>query len=145
MTFRTVALSLAAVLAATAAFAQADVIKARQEAMKATGGATAIVGKMLKGEEKFELAKAQAALTQYVTVGEKGPSMFPAGSQNGDTAALPPVWTNKADFDAKFAKFAAEAKAAQGKIKDEASFKATMPDVLKNCGGCHETYRAKKS
>lgn len=137
--------SCVAALAATAAFAQADVIKARQEAMKATGGKTAIVGKMLKGEEKFELAKAQDALTQYVMIGEKGPSMFPAGSQNGDTAALPPVWTNKADFEAKFAKLASEAKAAQTAVKDEASFKATMPELLKNCGGCHETYRAKKS
>lgn len=145
MKFPAIALSLVATVAATAALAQADVIKARQEAMKATGGKTAIVGKMLKGEEKFDLAKAQDALAQYVVIGEKGPSLFPAGSQNGDTAALPPVWTNKADFDAKFAKLGAEAKAAQGKIKDEATFKATMPDLLKNCGGCHETYRAKKS
>lgn len=140
-----IALSLASVLAATAALAQADVIKARQEAMKATGGQTAILGKMLKGEEKFDLGKVQDALKQYAMVAEKGPSLFPAGSQNGDTAALPAVWTAKADFDAKFAKFGADTKAAQEKIKDEASFKATIPDLLKNCGGCHETYRAKKS
>ena len=145
MKFSTIALSLTAALAATAAFAQADVIKTRQEAMKATGGQTAIVAKMLKGEEKFDLAKAQDALKQYAVIAEKGPSLFPAGSQNGDTAALPAVWTNKAEFDAKFAKLGAETKAAQEKIKDEASFKATMPDLLKNCGGCHETFRAKKS
>lgn len=145
MKFPAIALSLVATVAATAALAQADVIKARQEAMKATGGKTAIVGKMLKGEEKFDLAKAQDALAQYVMIGEKGPSLFPAGSQNGDTAALPPVWTNKADFEAKFAKLGADAKAAQAKVTDEATFKATMPELLKNCGGCHETYRAKKS
>ena len=145
MKFSTIALAGAAMMVATAALASADLIKARQEAMKATGGATAVAGKMLKGEEKFDLDKVQATLKQFVAVGEKGPQMFPAGSQNGDTAALPPVWTNKADFDAKFVKFAADSKAAQAKIKDEASFKATMPDLLKSCGSCHETYRAKKS
>lgn len=142
---KTILLSCVAALAATAAFAQADVIKARQEAMKATGGKTAVVGKMLKGEDQFDLAKVKDTLNQYVMVGEKGPSMFPAGSQNGDTAALPAVWQNKAEFDAKFAKLAADAKAALATIKDEASFKATMPGVMKNCGSCHETFRAKKS
>ena len=137
-------LAAALALTASAAVAQSDVIKQRQEAMKATGGATATAGKMLKGEEAFDLAKAQAALKTYEEVAAKGPAMFPAGSQNGDTAALPAVWTNKADFDAKFAKWGADAKAAQAAIKDEASFKANFPAVMKNCGGCHETYRAKK-
>lgn len=142
---RTILLSCVAAMAATAALAQADVIKARQEAMKANGAQTAVVAKMMKGEEKFDLAKAQAALRQYQGVGEKGPSLFPPGSDKGDTAALPAVWSNRADFEARFAKLAADAKAAEAKIKDEASFKATMPDVLKNCAGCHENFRAKKS
>lgn len=132
-------------LAATAAFAQADVIKARQEAMKATGSKTAVVGKMLKGEEKFDIEKVKDALAQYVMIGEKGPAMFPAGSQNGDTAALPTVWTDRAEFDKAFAKLGADAKAAQAKITDEASAKAAIPELLKNCGACHEKFRAKKS
>lgn len=142
---KTILLSCIAALAATAAFAQADVIKARQEAMKATGGKTAIVGKMLKGEDKFDLDKVKDALSQYVMIGEKGASLFPPGSQNGDTAALPPVWTERAEFEKGFAKLGADAKAAMEKIKDEASFKATMPELLKDCGACHEKFRAKKS
>ena len=63
----------------------------------------------------------------------------------GETAALPAVWEKKADFDAKFAKFGADAKDAGAKVTDEASFKAIFPTVQKNCGGCHETYRMKKS
>jgi len=58
---------------------------------------------------------------------------------------LPAVWEKHEDFKAKFAKFASDAKDAQSKVKDEASFKATFPVVMRNCGGCHETYRAKKS
>ena len=35
----------------------------------------------------------------------------------------------------------ADAKAAHGAIKDEASFKAEWPKVVANCGGCHKEYR----
>jgi cytochrome c556 len=100
----------------------------------------------LKGEAPFDLAAVQTALKTFAEAGKKGPSLFPENSKTGhDTAALPAVWTNKADFDAQFAKFAEAATAAQASIKDEASFKATFPGVVRGCGGCHETYRAKKS
>lgn len=141
-----IAAATIAALGVGAAYAQADVIKARQEAMKAAGAATGPVGKMLKGEEAFDLGKAQAALRAYVDTAKKSPALFPDTSKTGgDTAALPAVWEKKADFEAKFAAWAKESEAAMASIKDEASFKATFPNVLKNCGGCHETYRAKKS
>jgi len=66
-------------------------------------------------------------------------------SRPGDTAALPAIWDNKADFEARFAKFSADAKEAQGSVKDLDTFKATFSAITKNCGGCHEMYRAKKS
>ncbi|MBL8587139.1 MAG: cytochrome c [Methylobacteriaceae bacterium] len=141
-----IAAAVLAALGAGAAFAQADVIKARQEAMKAAGAATGPVGKMLKGEEAFDLAKVQAALRAYSDTAKKSAALYPDNSKTGgDTAALPAVWEKKADFTAKFEAWDKEAAAALASIKDEASFKATFPNVLKNCGGCHETYRAKKS
>jgi cytochrome c556 len=52
---------------------------------------------------------------------------------------------NKADLSARFDQLAADARAAAGAIKDEASFLAEWPKVASNCGGCHEKYRVKKS
>jgi cytochrome c556 len=75
----------------------------------------------------------------------KAPLLFPEDSKTGDTNALPAIWENKADFDARFKKFGDDAIAASTSIVDEASFRATIPGVLKNCVGCHEQYRAKKS
>ena len=50
-----------------------------------------------------------------------------------------------ADLDARFKKMGEEAAAALVSVKDEASFKAVMPDFYKNnCGGCHEKYKAKQ-
>ncbi len=64
----------------------------------------------------------------------------------GDTAALPAIWENKADFEARLAKFGTAAKEAEGKVKDLDGLKATWAGFAKdNCGGCHEKYRAKKS
>ena len=125
--------------------AQSDPIVDRQELMKGNGKATKDVGGMLKGDVKFDLATVQAALKVYVDTAAKAPALFPDTSKTGhDTEALPKVWETKADFDAKFVQFGKDATAAMASITDEASFKANMGPVLKNCGGCHETYRVKK-
>ena len=38
-----------------------------------------------------------------------------------------------------------DAKAAGAATKDLDSFKENYANVMRNCGGCHETYRIKKS
>ncbi len=101
---------------------------------------------MAKGEAPFDLAKAKTIFVTFEDAAGKMPALFPDNSKTGeDTAALPAVWEKKADFDAKFKKFGEDAKAAEGSVKDLDSFKAAFATVGKNCGGCHETYRAKKS
>jgi cytochrome c556 len=124
------------------AMADDDPVKERRALMKANGGATRTVVGMLKGAP-FDLDAVKAALKTYADSAAKGPALFPDSSKGGDTNALPAVWENKADFTARFAKFADDINAASAAIVDAASFKATMPGVLKNCGGCHELYRAK--
>jgi cytochrome c556 len=132
-------------LGVTAVPADSDAIAKRQALMKANGKATGPIVAIMKGGP-FDLAAVQAALKAYADAGQKGPALFPDDSKTGgDTEALPAIWENKKDFDARFAKLAADANDALTSIKDEATFKTIMPNVLKNCGGCHENYRAKKS
>jgi len=134
----------AAALGVTAVAAQSDPIAARRAMMKANGQAAGQGAKFMKGEEPFDLAKAQAIFASYQKAGAEYGKLFPDNSKTGgDTAALPAVWETKSDFDAKLVKFGADAKDAAAKVKDEASFKAVFPDVQKNCGGCHNTYRKK--
>jgi cytochrome c556 len=136
---------LAAVVGVTAVSAQSDPIAARKAVMKTNGAAAGQGAKYMKGEEPFDLAKARAIFANYEKAAGEFGKMFPANSQAGDTAALPAIWENKADFDAKLAKFGADAKDAAAKVKDEASFKAVFPEVQKNCGGCHQPYRKRAS
>ena len=141
---RFVAIGLLLTLGWGAAMADGDPIKDRRDLMKANGEATKSMVGMLKGAP-FDLDVVKAALKNYANAAAKAPALFPDDSKTGDTNALPAIWDNKADFTARFAKFADDVTAASTAITDQASFQATMPGVLKNCGGCHEKYRAKQS
>ena len=135
---------LAVLGCATAAFAQnIDVIKARQAIYKGMGAATKGPAGMLKGSTPFDQKVVDAALDTYVDAAKTLPTLFPDDSKTGEkTQALPAIWANKSDFDARFAKFGADATAAKASITDEASLKANLPKVLADCGGCHKGYRA---
>ena len=98
-------------------------------------------GAMSKGDAPFELPKVQASLKTIRGNGHQGQGLFGDDTKTGETDALPAAFEKKADLFARFDKLAADAKAAEGAIKDEASFKAEWPKVVSNCGGCHKEYR----
>lgn len=140
-----VALAGALALGAGAASAQNDPIAQRKALMKAVGDSTRAPAAMLKGEQPFDLAPVQAALRAMQTAAKQMPGLFPDNTKTGgETAATAKVWENTADFNAKWAKFEADSTAALAKVTDEASFKATYPDVVRSCGGCHQDYRARR-
>ena len=96
---------------ATALLAQTDPIAARKALMKSNGDQNRVATDMLEGKRPFDLAQAKQIFAVFVETGEKAPALFPDNSKTGgDTAALPPIWENKADFNAKLAKFASESK-----------------------------------
>lgn len=138
LTFAALAMSVGVAFAMSGA----DAIKERRALMKENGEATKAVVAILKGAP-FDLAAVQKALKTYQTAAAKMPDLFPPDSEKGDTHALPAIWTDMADFDARFKTFGADSAAAATAITDAASFKANITGVLKNCQGCHEKYRAK--
>ncbi len=127
-------------LGATAVLAQ-DVIAQRKDLMKQVGAATGPLGRMNQGQIPFDLAAVQNSLKVYQEKAAAAPALFPAGSDQGDTKLQPAALAERDKFVALFAKFGADATAAAAAIKDEASFKAELPKVLSNCGGCHTPYR----
>jgi cytochrome c556 len=140
--------SIAAVaLGVSVAVAQQDVIKERKDIMKGNGDEAKIGAAMAKGEQPFDLAAAQKVFATFADAASKMPNLFPDNSKTGeDSAALPKVWEDMADFKARFVKFGDDAKEAQASVKDLDSFKAAFGNIGKNdCGGCHQLYRAKKS
>jgi cytochrome c556 len=128
---------------AGAVWADADAIAQRRTLMKGDGVAGKKLYEMTQGAP-FDLNIVQTSLKTFVSVAAKAPTLFPDDSKTGGgTNALPAIWENKADFDARFAKFGADAAAALTAITDEASFKTNIEPVLSHCGSCHELYKAR--
>ena len=141
---RTVLVVTALALGISTAIAQ-DPIAARKALMKKNGDEAKVGTAFMKGEAPFDLAKAKAIFATYAEAASKMPALFPPDSKTGEkTEALPVIWEKMDDFKAKFEKFGTDAKAAEAKVTDEASFKEVFPVVQKNCGACHQTYRVKK-
>lgn len=141
-----IALGVLAVGVQAALSQNLDVIKERKQTMKETGAAAGVAIKILKNQAPFDLAAVQASLNTFMSAAKKMPTLFPDDAKTGgDTKALPEIWANKADVDARYAKFGQDAADALAAIKDQASFTASFPAVLKNCGACHEKYRASEN
>jgi cytochrome c556 len=124
---------------------QGDPIRQRQDLMKNNQEQVRTLTGMSRGQVPFNAAAAQAALQRVEQNAHQIPALFPAGSQQGKTAALPVIWEHKADFDARASKLEQDAKAAQAGITDQASLQPAIQRVGQNCGGCHETYRRKET
>jgi len=133
-------------LGVTAAVAQSDVVKQRQDLMKQMGAQTRTIGGMLRGQESFDLAKVQASLKVLADNSQKAGPLFPENSKDDPkTEALPSIWQNPDKFQAIRSKLHQDAETAMNTIKDEATFKAEMPKVIQNCGACHNEFRKKSS
>lgn len=141
----TLSLTLLSAAGLVASAQNAAPIKERQDHLEAMGKAAGPVGKMFKGDEDFDLAKVQAALTLFQEKAAVLPKLFPDDSKTGeDTEALPAIWENKADFEGRFPKLAESAKAAAAVITDEFTLADEWPKVVEVCKECHKKYRKPK-
>jgi cytochrome c556 len=129
-------------LVTSAAFA--DPIADRKALMKERGGIVGQLSKVTKGEEAFDAAKVLASLTALHANAEKFDvdALFPAGSDQGDTRALPKIWEDMAGFKTEAEKFeTVTAEAVAAAPQDVEALKAQVGAIGQACGTCHEAYR----
>lgn len=122
-----------------------DIIKYRQNMMKAIGGHTGAAGAIIQGKVDYknqlaDHARALQALTSDI------PALFPKDSDFGETKAKDGVWSNRTVFektakDAK-AKVAAFAKAVQG--GNQQAIVASYKEMGEGCKSCHKDFRKKE-
>jgi len=73
------------------------------------------------------------------------PTLFPPGSDKGETKAAPAIWTDRAGFekDAQALAAAGAQLATAAKAGDETAVAAAYKDIGDACGACHKTYKLK--
>jgi cytochrome c556 len=129
--------------------AETDQVKETQTIMKANGKNAGALAAMIKGEKPYDQATVDAALAQFDETAKKLPTLFPVSIKGkpfeGDYSTTPKIWEDKAGFSEHTASFAKAVSEAKGKIKDVDSLKTELGVIGKQCGGCHETYRIKKT
>jgi cytochrome c556 len=130
---------------ATLAFAQADVIKERQANRKQTAAAMRVIKGVVDSSGDAKIVVEQAAKMKELEAAFD--KMFPAGSDKGDTKALPTVWSDMAGFRAasKAADAAYDKLAVAGGSGNMAEIKTAFENTGKACGACHQKYRAKQN
>jgi len=129
--------------------AEQDQLKETQAMMKGNGKNAGALSAIVKGEKPYDQATVNTALTQFDDTAKKLPTLFPESIKGkpfeGDYSPSSKIWEDKAGFSEQIASFAKAVGDAKGKIKDVDSLKAELSVIGKQCGGCHETYRIKKT
>ena len=128
---------------ATIALAQADVIKERQDNRKQAGAAMRAIKGIIDAKGPTVGAVEQAA--KLKTLEAAFVKLFPAGSDKGETKALPTVWSDWAGFQAasKASDAAYDKLAVAAGSGDMAALTAAFGDTGKTCGACHDKFRVK--
>ncbi len=146
---RTVLVAGALLLGLGAVMAQQDQLKRTQAQMKGNGTNAAALVAIVKGEKPYDQATVDTALAQFEDTAKKLPTLFPESLKGkpfeGDYRPSNKIWSDKAGFAKHIASFAKVIDENKGKIKDLDTLKASLNLIGDQCGGCHETYRIKKS
>src|SRR6266478_874195 len=146
---RSILVASALLLSLGGVMAQQDQLKETQAMMKGNGKNAGALAAMVRGEKPYDQATVDAALAQFDDTAKKLPTLFPVSIKGkpfeGDYSPSSKIWEDKAGFSEHTASFAKAVSEAKGKIKDVDSLKAELGVIGKQCGGCHETYRVKKT
>ena len=131
-----VALVMAVVtLALAASMSDAQLVAARQAAMKQNG-------MVLKGAKNLTGQAAIDAATTVLKNFTNFPAQFRKGSITPDSKATDKIWENWGDFTSRMAdeKARAQAMLAAAKAGDKAAYTAAISALTKVCSDCHLTY-----
>ena len=121
-----------------------DIVSIRKSMMDLQQG---VLGAMKAGvEQKADVKPFSDGAKGLASSAKVIPSMFPPGTEKANgTKALPAIWSDKADFEAKSKALqeAAEKLVTLAEANDTAGFATQFTVVGRSCGACHRQYKAK--
>lgn len=123
------------------------IVKERMDYMKALGDNTKPLGAMFKGEVAYDQATAREHAAHLAEAAPQMLALFPEGSNDDPSEALPVIWEQWEDFQVKVADFETTSAALLETLDaggDEGQVRAAFARMGKTCGNCHEVYREEK-
>lgn len=122
------------------------IVKERMELMKSLGGRMKAMAGMVKGEKPFD---PDTIATMAAEIAERAPKiapMFPKGSMQMPTEALPAIWEDWTRFESLTMDLGSEAMklAEAAKGGEKADIIGQFGKLGKSCGTCHTDFRKKK-
>lgn len=131
----------AMVVTAVTAAASEGAIDYRQHTMAAVGGHMQALVDIVqqKVPHSDHLQTHANALADLAAI---APTLFPEGSAGGD--ALPAIWENADDFQAKLADFkeAADGMKTAAATGEQGTIGMALRSLGQSCKGCHDSYQA---
>jgi cytochrome c556 len=135
---------------ATAALAHTGamgVVKQRMDAMKQLGDGIKSIAAMVKAEAEFDAAAAEMSARMIARHASEMPALFPEGSLDKPTEALPVIWARWDDFTGIAKQMEADAMALAEASRSASSAEDILPhlaEVGKSCKACHQDFRLAK-
>jgi len=130
---------------ATAHEQATGVVKERMELMKANGKAMKALSAMVKGESPYNAAEVKMLATSIQSNSSQVPKLFPEGSLQPPTEALPTIWQDWPKFESLTRQLGetsgAVADAADGGL---GTVVPAFVGLAKTCNACHTDFRKKK-
>ena len=120
-------------------------IKYRKNVMKSTRSHMGAIADILKNRLPLQAHFADHAKSIYQN-SKMTLSMFPKGSDFGDTKAKPSIWKNWSKFETASKAFVHES-AKLVKVAESGDMKAFAKQVRatgKTCGGCHKHFKERE-
>jgi cytochrome c556 len=124
-------------------------VENRRAAFTLIGNSFRWFGGVAKGAASYDEAEATKRAGRIAFLVDILDEGFPEDSNLGEPAskANAEIWTNRADFDKKLAKFKADARAFKETIANEKSategFKSAVALLGQDCKSCHDSYKLK--
>lgn len=120
-----------------------DAVKYRKAALTVMGTHFGRIGAMANGRVPFDAAVAANSAAIVQTMSALPWEGFVAGTDKGETRALPEIWTEQAEFKKGAEKLQAETAklSAAAKTGDLDAVKAAFGAVGQSCKACHDAYR----
>ncbi|MFY8274527.1 c-type cytochrome [Pseudoalteromonas sp. SSDWG2] len=120
-----------------------DAIDYRQSAFSIIRVQIGDMGDMLKGKVPFDAERFAQRANNAAALSQMPWEAFVAGTDQGDTAALPAIWEDRATFDAKanaFAQYAQEL-AVAAQTGDKEQIVPAFQNWAKGCKDCHKSFK----